>query len=147
MGRLRHAALHVEEEHGLRRGSPLLCQPEVRGRASAVRPFLPNEVNVGVVAVRGPVPAEVFEEAFPRLELVLLEVARRKREAVVDSGYEPGFRAGLVDEPLGDLHSAPVPVGTIGGLGRANGSWLLATRSGVDLQPRRARDRRLPALV
>src|SRR5262249_4243372 len=103
------------------------------------------EVNVGVVAVRGPVSAEVFEEALPRLELVLLEVARREREAVVDSGYEPDFRAGLVDEPPGDLHSAPVTVGTIGCLGRANGSWLLATGSGVGLQPRRARDRRLSA--
>src|SRR5215472_15652382 len=54
MGGLRHAAVHVEEEHRLRRGSPLLREPDVCGRADAVRPLLTNEVNVRVVGIRGP---------------------------------------------------------------------------------------------
>jgi hypothetical protein len=63
-----------------------------------------------MVFAGGPVLAEVVEEIIPGIELVLLEVAQRKRKAVVDSGNECDLQAGLLDNPFSDFLAAPVPV-------------------------------------
>ncbi len=64
---------------------------------------------------------------------------------MLDSGDEGDFRAGLLDEPLGDFLAASIPVGTIRGLGGTDGSWLIVAGCSVDLQGRRAGGWRLPA--
>ena len=68
----------------------LLSQPPPAGTAGARRPVahetIADEIDIGVVIVGRPVALEIVEERGPvRLESMHLEIAQRKRKAVVDA--------------------------------------------------------------
>jgi hypothetical protein len=114
---LGNRALHVELKDRLGRRCPLLGQSKVFVRASAIwRAFftVPDEIDVSVFLVGRPVLAEVVEKFGPRLELVVLKVVEREREAVVDPGDESDVLPGLFNQPLSDLFAVPVLVGLLG---------------------------------
>src|SRR5690606_21006732 len=118
VGRLADRALPVELEDALRRRGPALGHPELvvrtgplaRGRCLAVaeQRAVADEIDVDVIAARGPVDAEIGQERAPRLDPVSAEVGDRERERMVDARQESRAAAHLVAQPLGDLAPGPV---------------------------------------
>jgi hypothetical protein len=69
---------------------PLLGQPPPAGVAHTRRAIahrsLPDEIDIGKVSISGPVALEIVEEGRPvRLQSMHLEIAQRKRKAVVST--------------------------------------------------------------
>ena len=70
-----------------------------------------NEIDVYVSRVRWPMRAEIFEEMVPVRNPVPAKVTDGERETVIDASHKPDILAGLVDQPVGNLLSIPVPEG------------------------------------
>ena len=73
--------LDVEVEYALSRTCPLLGQPKIFIRSSSVRRAfitITNEINVGVILVRGPMLAEIVEETVPGRQAVSSKVRDRE---------------------------------------------------------------------
>ena len=68
------------------------------------------DIHVCMVVVGRPVLAEVIKELGPRLDLVPLEVGDRKGKPVINPGDERDVLMSLLDQPFGDLLTAPVLV-------------------------------------
>ncbi|MFZ0459404.1 MAG: hypothetical protein WAM17_13355, partial [Rhodoplanes sp.] len=112
MGGFRHRSLHIELENGLRATGTLLGQPPPAGMAHARRAVatqaVANEIDVDILVGR-PMALEIVEEGGPvGLQAMPLEVAQRKRKAVVDADQCGLVFGQLVYQPFGDTTSRPV---------------------------------------
>ena len=90
MGGFRHRSLHVKMKHRFCTARALFGQaspPSVAHvRRAVAECALADEIHVGVIVVSWPVMLEIVEKTRPvRLEAMHLEIAQRKREAVVDT--------------------------------------------------------------
>src|SRR5579883_3252854 len=69
---------------------------------------LSHEVHIGVLFISWPMTLEIVEEYRPvRLEPICLEVAQRKREAVIDADNRSGWLGQPGDEPFGEATPRP----------------------------------------
>src|SRR5258708_31417978 len=105
-------ALHIEMKDGFCAARALLGQtppPGIpRARIAISAHTLANEIDIRVVFVGGPMLLEVVQERRPvRLEAVGLEIAQRKREAVVNADQRCRLFTQPRDEPFGN--AAPRP--------------------------------------
>ena len=62
-----------------------------------------DEIDIGVIVVGRPMALEIVEEGRPvGLEAMHLEIAQRKREAVVDADQRGHILGEPLDQPFGD---------------------------------------------
>ena len=109
----RHRPLYVELKDRFRAARAFLSQPPPAGIAHPRRTIthraLTYEINVGVILVGRPMALEIVEEGRPvGLQAMHLEVAQRKRKAVVDADQRGRVLGQLVYQPFGDTASRPV---------------------------------------
>ena len=113
MGGFRDRPLHIEMENGFSATGAFLGQPPpasiAHARRAIARRALADKINVGVILVGRPMALEIVEEGGPIvLQSMHLEVAQRKRKAVVDADQRGQVLGQLVDQPFGNPTPRPV---------------------------------------
>src|SRR6056297_1584667 len=90
MGGFCDRALNVEVKHRLRRtrrffGQSTPC-PLAAARRTLSDAAVPNEIDIGMRRIGGPIGAEIFEERIPvRRQAMTFEIVHREGEAVIDT--------------------------------------------------------------
>ena len=90
MSGLSHLSWHVEMKNGLCSTSPLLCEPPPAGVSLSSRTMASrseaDKINVDMIFVGRPMLLEIIKKEWPvEQEPMLLEIAHRKGESVVDA--------------------------------------------------------------
>ena len=125
MGGFCYRSLHVEMKHRFCAAGAFLGQPPparvARARSAVAAYALANEIDVDVLVGR-PMPLEIVEERRPvGLEAMYLEIAQRKREAVVDADQRRCVFGQSLDKPFGDAAPRPVFARAGGGITSTGG--------------------------
>ena len=112
VGRFRDAALHVEMKDRFG-AAALLGDPPPTGAAGAGRGVpaksVANEIDVGVILVRRPVPLEIVEKRVPfRQQEMFLEIAEGEGKRMIDPDQRRRTVAEFPDQPLRELAAGPI---------------------------------------
>ncbi len=114
MGGFRHRSLHVEMDDRFRAAGTLLGQPSLAGiahaRCAVAHRAVADEIDVDVFVGR-PMAAEIVEKGGPiGLQAMGLEIAERKREAMVDPDQRGNVLSQPPNQPFGDATPRPALV-------------------------------------